>query len=80
MKVPPALSLLLRIGVSAGMIGLLLWRAPDVDLHQLVPRWTAASTAWLAVAAGLTLLNLGVSLLGALSFAVGGRRPSVAAA
>lgn len=61
MKVPPALSLLLRIGVSAGMIGLLLWRAPDVDLHQLVPRWTAASSAWLAVAAGLTLAGLFLS-------------------
>lgn len=63
MKVPPSLSLLFRIAVSAGMIGLLLWRAPDVDLHRLVPEWTAATFAWIGVAAALTLAAMVLATL-----------------
>ncbi len=58
MRLHPAVSLLLRILVSAGMIGLLLWRAPDIDVDELVPEPTSSTFAWLAVAAGLTLVGM----------------------
>lgn len=55
MRIHPAVSLLMRLFVSAGMITFLLWRAPDVDLAELVPRRTSSTFVWLAVAAALTL-------------------------
>ncbi len=58
MKLHPALSLALRILVSAGMIGLLLWQAPDVDPAELVPEPSSATFAWLAVAGALTLAGM----------------------
>ena len=36
-RLHPAVSLLLRITVSVGMIAVLLWRAPDIDTAELVP-------------------------------------------
>ncbi len=63
MRMHPALSLLLRIVVSVGMIAVLLWRAPDVDLAELVPEPTAGRLAWLAVAAALTLAGMVLATL-----------------
>ena len=63
MRVHPALSLLLRIVVSGGMIALLLWRAPDVDVSRLVPEPTSARIAWLVVAAVLTLVGMVLATL-----------------
>lgn len=59
----PALSLLLRIVVSVGMIAVLLWRAPDVDLGELVPEPTPGRLGWLAVAAVLTLAGMVLATL-----------------
>ena len=59
----PAVSLLLRILVSVGMIAVLLWRAPDVDVDQLVPTWTSSTLAWLLVAAALTLAGMVLATL-----------------
>lgn len=58
MRRHPAVSLLLRIVVSVGMILVLLWRAPDVELAKLVPRWTPSTLIWLAAAAALTLAGM----------------------
>lgn len=54
MREHPRTALLLRIAVSIGLIAVLLWRAPDIDPEQLIPTWSAATFAWLAVAAALT--------------------------
>ncbi|HMS48082.1 lysylphosphatidylglycerol synthase transmembrane domain-containing protein [Candidatus Microthrix sp.] len=43
----------LRVLLSAAMLGLLLWQLPDVSLNDLVPTWTAATPAWIALALGL---------------------------
>lgn len=53
-----ALSLILRIAVSIGLIGILLWRAPDIDVDELLPRPTASTFVWLGVAAALTLAGM----------------------
>lgn len=53
----------LRIAASAAMLAVLLWRAPDFDWSRLVPRWSAATATWLAVALGLTLLGIVLSAL-----------------
>lgn len=58
MKLHPAASLALRILVSLGMIGLLLWQAPDVDAAELVPDPSSTTFVWLAVAGGLTLAGM----------------------
>ena len=58
MRVHPAVSLLLRIVVSVGMITVLLWRAPDIDVDRLVPEPTTGRLAWLVAAAGLTLAGM----------------------
>ena len=58
MRVHPTISLLLRILVSVAMIGLLLWRAPDVDLAELIPERSSTTFLWLGVAALLTLAGM----------------------
>ena len=58
MRVNPAVSLLLRIGVSGGMIAVLLWRAPDIDVDRILPEPTTGRLAWLAFAAVLTLAGM----------------------
>jgi uncharacterized membrane protein YbhN (UPF0104 family) len=57
-RVHPAVSLLLRIVVSVGMISVLLWRAPDIDVDRLVPEPTTGRLAWLVAAAVLTLAGM----------------------
>lgn len=58
MKLHPAVSLGLRIVVSVGMIGLLLWQAPDIDAAELVPEPSTSTFAWLGVAGALTLAGM----------------------
>lgn len=63
MKVHPAASLLLRIAASVGMIAVLLWRAPDIDVDRLVPEPTTARLLWLVGAAALTLVGMVLATL-----------------
>lgn len=56
-----ALSLALRLGLSALMLGVLVWKAPDFELSALVPDRSAKAIAWLAAAAALTLGGLVLS-------------------
>lgn len=58
-----AVSLALRIALSAAMLAVLVWRVPDFDVDEVVPELTARSTAWLVTAALLTLLGLVLSAL-----------------
>lgn len=80
MKLHPAVSLLLRICVSAGMITVLVWRAPDIDFAELTPTRTPATLAWLAAAAALTLVGMVLAtlrwkqVLAALGLSAGMRR------
>lgn len=53
----------LRITASLAMLAVLVWRAPDFDLAELVPRWSATTATWLGVALVLTLLGIVLSAL-----------------
>ncbi len=63
MKLHPAVSLTLRVAVSAGMIAVLLWQAPDVDLGELVPEPSSSTFVWLAVAGALTMAGMVLATL-----------------
>lgn len=63
MRTRPAVSLALRIAVSAGMITVLLWRAPNVEVSALVPETKPTTFAWLSVAAVLTLAGMVLATL-----------------
>lgn len=58
-----AVSLGVRLGVSALMLAVLVAKVPSFDLADLVPRWSLASALWLAVAAALTLSGIALSAL-----------------
>ncbi|MGV3757919.1 MAG: lysylphosphatidylglycerol synthase transmembrane domain-containing protein [Actinomycetota bacterium] len=58
-----ALSLALRIALSALMLAVLVWRVPSFEVSEVVPELTARTVAWLLVAAGLTLAGLVLSAL-----------------
>lgn len=58
-----AVSLGVRLGVSALMLAVLVAKVPSFDLADLVPRWSLASALWLAVAAVLTLSGIALSAL-----------------
>ncbi|HET9610564.1 MAG TPA: lysylphosphatidylglycerol synthase transmembrane domain-containing protein [Acidimicrobiales bacterium] len=58
-----AVSLGVRLGVSALMLAVLVAKVPTFDPADLVPRWSLASALWLAVAAGLTLAGIALSAL-----------------
>jgi glycosyltransferase 2 family protein len=53
--------LLLRIAGSIVMLGLLIWKLPEVDTDELVPEWTAATGWWLLGAAALTFVGIVLS-------------------
>src|SRR5690606_22605442 len=59
-----AVTLGVRLVVSAAILGLLVAQAPSFDWGHLVPRWTVGATLWLAVAAALTLAGIVLSALG----------------
>ena len=58
-----ALSLGARLAVSAAMLAVLVAQVPSFETSDLVPRWTLATAAWLAVAALLTLVGIVLSAL-----------------
>lgn len=58
-----ALSLALRIGLSAAMLAVLMWRVPSFELSDVVPELTGRTIAWLGVATALTLGGLVLSAL-----------------
>jgi hypothetical protein len=58
-----AVSLGLRLAVSAVMLAVLVARVPSFDLHDLVPEWSVGTAAWLGVAAVLTLAGIVLSAL-----------------
>ena len=47
--------LALRIGGSGALLALVLWKAPDFDVDELVPEWRSSTPWWLAGAALCTL-------------------------
>jgi uncharacterized membrane protein YbhN (UPF0104 family) len=58
-----AVSTALRIGVSVGMLVVLLVRAPAFSWDDLLPRWSLANVAWLLTAVLLTLVGIVLSAL-----------------
>jgi glycosyltransferase 2 family protein len=58
-----ALSLGVRLGVSALMLAVLVAKVPSFDPADLVPEWSVATALWLAVAAVLTLAGIVLSAL-----------------
>lgn len=55
--------LALRAAGSLTLLAVLLWRAPDFDLDELVPEWRAATGWYLSGAALLTLVGIVLSSL-----------------
>jgi glycosyltransferase 2 family protein len=53
-----AVTLGVRIAVSAAMLIVLVAQVPSFDMHELVPKWSAGTAAWLGVAAVLTLTGI----------------------
>ena len=51
-----AMSLALRIAVSAVMLAVLVAKVPSFEPSDLVPEWSLATFLWLGVAALLTLI------------------------
>ncbi|MET0727114.1 MAG: lysylphosphatidylglycerol synthase transmembrane domain-containing protein [Acidimicrobiales bacterium] len=58
-----AISLALRIGLSALMLAVLIWRVPSFDLEKVIPEMTPRAAAWLVVAMTLTLFALVLSAM-----------------
>lgn len=58
-----AVSLVLRLGLSALMLGVLIWRIPPIEADEVVPELTVHTVIWLAVAMTLTLAGLVLSAL-----------------
>ncbi len=58
-----AVSLVLRLGLSALMLGVLIWRIPPIEADEVVPELTAGTVGWLVVAMALTLAGLVLSAL-----------------
>ncbi len=58
-----ALSLVLRLGLSALMLAVLIWRIPPIEADEVVPELNLRTVLWLAVAMLLTLAGLVLSAL-----------------
>jgi uncharacterized membrane protein YbhN (UPF0104 family) len=58
-----AVSLLVRIAMSALMLALLIWRVPPIELDEVVPELTTRTVLWLSVAVVLTLAGIVLSAL-----------------
>ena len=63
MRRKQAVSLGVRLTVSALMLAVLVAKVPSFDLGDLLPRWTVSSALWLGVAAVLTLAGIVLSAL-----------------
>lgn len=61
MRGKQAVSLGVRLVVSAAMLIVLVAQVPSFDLDELIPRWTAGTAVWLGVAATLTLAGIVLS-------------------
>jgi uncharacterized protein (TIRG00374 family) len=57
------ISLVLRIVLSAGMLAVLIARAPDFDGDDVVPEWSTHAALWLIGASVLTLVAIVLSAL-----------------
>ncbi len=58
-----AVALVLRLGLSALMLGVLIWRMPPIQADEVVPELNARTVGWLVVAMALTLAGLVLSAL-----------------
>jgi uncharacterized membrane protein YbhN (UPF0104 family) len=58
-----ALTLVVRIVASLGMLAILITRVPSFDLHEVVPEWRLSTALWLGGAALLTLAGIVLSAL-----------------
>ena len=58
-----AVSLGVRVAVSAVMLAVLVAKVPSFSFDDLVPRWSLATALWLGVAAALTLAGIVLSAL-----------------
>ena len=58
-----AVSLVLRIGLSALMLAVLIWRIPPIEADEVIPEANLRTVAWLATAVALTLAGLVLSAL-----------------
>ena len=58
-----AVSLAVRIGLSAVMLSVLIWRIPPIEADEVVPELSARTITWLGIAAFLTLAGLVLSAL-----------------
>ena len=58
-----AVSLAVRIGLSALMLAVLIWRIPPIEADEVVPELSARTITWLGIAAFLTLVGLVLSAL-----------------
>jgi len=54
-------SLVMRVGLSALMLAVLVWRIPPIHLDEVVPELTTRTFLWLGVAMALTLAGLVLS-------------------
>lgn len=59
----PLLTLVGRVVLSAGMLGVLVWRLPDVKWSDLGPRWNSSSAYWLVGAAATMFSAFALSAL-----------------
>lgn len=58
-----AMSLALRLALSALMLGVLIWQIPPFEIRDVVPTFTTRTVLWLLVAMALTLFGLVLSAL-----------------
>jgi hypothetical protein len=58
-----AVSLAVRIGLSALMLAVLIWRIPPIEGDEVIPELSARTVAWLGIAVVLTLAGLVLSAL-----------------
>jgi hypothetical protein len=55
--------LVLRLAISAVMLGVLLWRVPRFSADELLPDWNSDTALFLSLAAALTLAGIVLSTL-----------------
>ncbi len=58
-----AVSLAVRIGLSALMLAVLIWRIPPIEADEVVPELSARTLSWLGIAIALTLAGLVLSAM-----------------